>query len=131
MPYTLIAASANEIASYFGIPTGIAGIGIPLYLLLKRVVVMATDADKRVEEVKASEQMRRELQDASYQLQISSLTHRIDVMTGDRDAWKRAHHEESERAAAAERATAALLETSDLSNKLLDALREQLSKGQS
>lgn len=114
--------SGAEWASWLGIPVWIGGLGFVLWLWLTKKIMLVSDHDTAL----AVERRRADEQVESAELRVSDLQNRIDHLVVDRDAWREAHDAEVEARVAAEKAAAKLLETSDLSVRLLDALTESL-----
>lgn len=117
---------ADAIPEWVGIPTGIAGLGIPLGLWLRGITMLRSDHDAQMA-----------AQAAGYTTQVTLLGDRNTALIADRDAWRTAHSAEVDARVAAERAAAAMLEQvkaassqTDLTGKMLSALMAALgSKG--
>lgn len=127
-------ASFPEWASVLGIPVWMGGAAFVIWLLLKRVLITSAEADARVAaaELRADDRVTAatahcDLERAGWGRERSELTARIDTLIADRDAWHLAHGEETMARLAAERAAAALMESTNLSLALLAALKDALS----
>ncbi len=97
---------ATQIGQLVGIPVGVGGSGLFLYLWLGGKVRLASDADKAVQTVQI----------------------RLDAVIADRDAWRTAHSEEVRARQAAEQAAAALMGSASMSAQLLEALKMELQR---
>lgn len=116
-PYPEHVFAAADVPSWVGVPTGIAGLAIPLTLWLSRRVMLRSDHDDDVSRREREwERERREHRE------------RLAHLSADRDAWREAHREESRAVVEAQRATAALMETGAISRELLAALRDAVER---
>ena len=110
--------AAADVPTWVGVPTGIAGLVIPLTLWLSRRVMLRSDHDEDV--------ARRERE---WERERREHRERVANLTADRDAWRVAHREEARAVVEAQRATAALMETGSISRDLLAALRDAVGRG--
>lgn len=101
----------------------VAGLLTPtavVLLFLTKRIMLPSDCDQRVRQVLDQRDVEREAWDKG----MAALEERNAALIADRDAWRAAHKEEAEARAAAERSAAKLMETSNLSVQLLEALQE-------
>jgi hypothetical protein len=96
----------SDITQFIGIPAGLTGIGIPLYLWLSGKIRLVTDMDK----------------------ELAQQDERMAAIRVDRDAWRAAHGEEVLARKAAEQNSSALLGSANLSSQLLEALKIELQR---
>jgi len=93
-----------EISQYIGIPTGVSGIGLSMWLWLSGRIMLTKDHEKQMETMQKA----------------------IDAVTIDRDNWHQACVEQGEARRAAELSAAALLDKSSSVHSLLEVLKMQI-----
>lgn len=106
---------------------GLVTPAVVLGLWLTGKLTLTRDCERRLAEMRDAHAAERDAVAAT----ARALQKRIDALVADRDAWRAAHQEEAQARAAAERAGAKLMESTNLSVQLLDALQQSMrGKGQ-
>lgn len=118
----LAADTFPEWAGAIGVPLWIGGLAFMLWLWLSGRVMLAKDHQAAL----ALERKRADEQVESAELRVADLQNRVEHLVVDRDAWREAHDAEVAARLAAEKAASKLLEASNVSVKLIDALTKAL-----
>lgn len=118
----LAAEGVPEWATYLGVPVWIGGLGLLLWLWLSGRVFTKATCDDRVAAAVAECDVERQ----GWGRERAALQARLDAVVADRDAWRATAKEEAEARQAAEKAAAALMESTNISLALLSALKDAL-----
>lgn len=121
----LVADAFPEWAGAVGVPLWIGGLGFLLWLWLSGRVMRTTDHQAAL----AAERQRTDEQVESAELRVADLQNRVEHLVVDRDAWREAHDAEVAARLAAEKAAAKLLDATNVSAKLIDALTKAIPGG--
>lgn len=123
-----VADTPSWLGNIIGIPAGVAGIGIPLYLWLSGKVRLSSDVQSELDVVKKSLEDQLTQAKTGLEEKLKQRDDEIIALRADRDAWRIAQAAEVEARQAASRAAASLLDSASLSNSLLDALKDVLGQ---
>lgn len=101
----------TEWASWLGVPLWVGGLGLLAWLLLSGRLRRREDCAELI---------------AARTAECDQLADRLAAVIADRDAWREAAREEADARQASDRAAAQLMDSTNLSVQLLQALQEAM-----